>query len=84
MRLGHDMTTLLSAVKWIMKTHRGSTPKAKAARLAFCATVYYIWHGRNEIRFEGGSKTEGDIIAKIKHVVYKVLYNLYPHELINF
>ncbi|CAH9084953.1 unnamed protein product [Cuscuta europaea] len=84
MRLGRDMTTLLSAVKWIMKTHRGSTLKAKAARLAFCATIYYIWHGRNEIRFEGGSKTEGDIIAKIKHVVYKVLYNLYPHELINF
>ncbi|CAH9110833.1 unnamed protein product [Cuscuta europaea] len=28
MGLRHEMTTLLSAVKWIMKTHRGSTLKA--------------------------------------------------------
>ncbi|CAH9148298.1 unnamed protein product [Cuscuta epithymum] len=33
----HDMTTLLSAIKWITKSNRGSTLKAKAARTAFVA-----------------------------------------------
>ncbi|CAH9126786.1 unnamed protein product [Cuscuta epithymum] len=84
MGLGHDMTTLLSAIKWITKTHRGSNMKAKAARIAFCATVYYIWHARNEVRFDDGKKTEEDIIAKIKHVVYKILFSIYPHELVTF
>ncbi|CAH9099317.1 unnamed protein product [Cuscuta epithymum] len=84
MGLGHEMTTFLSAIKWITKTHKGSTMKAKAVRLAFCASIYYIWHVRNELRFDGGLKTEADVISNVKHVVYKILYSLYPHELINF
>ncbi|CAH9131358.1 unnamed protein product, partial [Cuscuta epithymum] len=84
MGLRHEMTTMLSAVKWITKTHKGSKLKAKAARIAFCATVYYIWHARNVIRFDDGKKTEEDIIMKIKHVVYRILFSIYPHELVYF
>ncbi|CAH9085418.1 unnamed protein product [Cuscuta europaea] len=84
MGLRHEMSTLLSSIKWIKKTHKGSTLKAKAARIAFCATVYYIWHARNEGRFDGKMKKEEEVVAKIKHVMYKVLYNIYPHELITF
>ncbi|CAH9108804.1 unnamed protein product [Cuscuta europaea] len=84
MGLRHEMSTLLSSIKWIKKTLKGSTLKAKAARIAFCATVYYIWHARNECRFDGKMKKEEEVVAKVKHVVYKVLYNIYPHELITF
>ncbi|CAH9100586.1 unnamed protein product [Cuscuta epithymum] len=84
MGLKHDMTTLLSAIKWIMKTHKGSRMKAKAVRLAFCAAVYYIWHARNACRFDGSTKKEEEIIAKIKHVVYKIIYSIYPHDFISF
>ncbi|CAH9145983.1 unnamed protein product, partial [Cuscuta epithymum] len=76
MGLGHEMTTLLSSIKWITKTHKGSTLKAKAARLAFCASVYYIWHTRNENLFDDGTKTEDNVIAKVKHMVYKILFSI--------
>ncbi|CAH9076372.1 unnamed protein product [Cuscuta epithymum] len=82
--LGHQMTTLLSAIKWITKTHKGATLKAKTGRLAFCAVAYYIWQARNEMRFDEGKKTEDDVVAKIKHVVYKILFSIYPHDLIKF
>ncbi|CAH9067604.1 unnamed protein product [Cuscuta epithymum] len=72
MGLGHEMTTLLSSIKWITKTHKGSTLKAKAARLAFCASVYYIWHTRNENLFDDGTKTEDNVIAKVKHMLIGV------------
>ncbi|CAH9082499.1 unnamed protein product [Cuscuta epithymum] len=82
--VGHQMTTLLGAIKWISKMHKGATVKAKAGRLAFCATTYYIWQARNETRFDEGKKTEEDVVAKIKHVVYKILFSIYPHDLIKF
>ncbi|CAH9147761.1 unnamed protein product [Cuscuta epithymum] len=84
MGFGHQMTTLLSSIKWIMKEHKGSRLKAKAARLAFCATVYYVWRARNACRFDGSMPKEEEIVVKIKHVVYKILYSLYPHDLIGF
>ncbi|CAH9094512.1 unnamed protein product [Cuscuta epithymum] len=79
-----QMTTLEKAVKWIRTEHRGALMKSKAIRLAFCATIYWLWHTRNASRFEDTMKTEEDVVAKIKHVVYKILYNMYPYELINF
>ncbi|CAH9148220.1 unnamed protein product [Cuscuta epithymum] len=78
------MNTLLSAIKWISKKRRGSTLKAKAGRLAFCAAVYHIWQARNNVRFDEATRTEDDVVAKIKHVVYKILYSIYPHDLVNF
>ncbi|CAH9071106.1 unnamed protein product [Cuscuta epithymum] len=81
---GNQMNTLLSAIKWISKKRKGSTLKAKAGRLAFCATVYHIWQARNNARFDEGMKSEDDVVAKIKHVVYKILYSIYPHDLVKF
>ncbi|CAH9096812.1 unnamed protein product [Cuscuta epithymum] len=78
------MTTLSSSVKWILKDHKGSKIKGKAVRIAFCAAVYYLWHARNANRFDEGDVKEDEVVAKIKHVVYKILFNIYPHDLITF
>ncbi|CAH9148827.1 unnamed protein product [Cuscuta epithymum] len=80
----NQMTTLRSSVKWIIKKCKGSTLKAKAVRIAFCAAAYHIWRARNACRFDDCLKTEDEVIAKIKHVVYKILFSLYPHDLIKF
>ncbi|CAH9071145.1 unnamed protein product [Cuscuta europaea] len=79
-----QMTTLEKAIKWIRKDHEGALIKSKAVRLAFCATIYWVWHTRNAYRFDDITKTEDDVVAKIKHVVYKILYNIYPYDLITF
>ncbi|CAH9133447.1 unnamed protein product [Cuscuta epithymum] len=83
MGFGHQMNTLLSVIKWISKSRKGENLKAKAARLAFCAAAYYIWHARNSVRFDEGKNSEDDVVAKVKHMVYKILYSIYPYEMIN-
>ncbi|CAH9093039.1 unnamed protein product [Cuscuta europaea] len=50
--LTRQMTTLSSAVKWMKKEQTGANVKAKAVRLSFCYTVYWIWRMRNMICFE--------------------------------
>ncbi|CAH9133061.1 unnamed protein product [Cuscuta epithymum] len=82
--LTREMSTLNSSVKWILKNHKGSKIKGKAARIAFCATVYYLWHARNANRFDEADVKEEETIAKIKHVVYKILFSIYPHDLVKF
>ncbi|CAH9115366.1 unnamed protein product [Cuscuta europaea] len=82
--LRHHMTTIWSSVKWILKEHKGSKLKGKAVRIAFCATLYHIWQARNANRFDGNCRKEDELIAKIKHVVYKILFNIYPREMIKF
>ncbi|PSS07587.1 LOB domain-containing protein [Actinidia chinensis var. chinensis] len=46
------MTTLKSAVKWIIKEARGTWVKSKAKKIGLACSVYYIWETRNERIFE--------------------------------
>ncbi|CAH9089943.1 unnamed protein product [Cuscuta europaea] len=78
------MGTLSSSVKWIKKERSGATIKAKATRIAFCFSVYHIWRTRNAIKFDGTSPKVEDVFARIKYIVYKVLYSIYSHELVVF
>ncbi|CAH9085405.1 unnamed protein product [Cuscuta europaea] len=79
-----QMTTLDSSVKWIKKDHAGAGVKAKAARIAFIYTIYWIWRVRNATRFDDAKAHEEEVFARIQYMVYKILFSIYPHELIMF
>ncbi|CAH9091992.1 unnamed protein product [Cuscuta epithymum] len=79
-----QMTTLRSAVKWIKKEHNGAHIKAKAVRITFCFTIYWMWRTRNSICFEAAKVKVEDIIHHIKYMVYKVLFSIYPYHMITF
>ncbi len=79
-----EMSTLESSVKWIRKDHAGVGIKAKALRIAFIYTIYWLWRVRNATRFDDKKTHEEDVFARIQYMVYKILYSIYPHELITF
>ncbi|CAH9109723.1 unnamed protein product [Cuscuta europaea] len=82
--LTRSMHTLRSSVKWIKKEQSGANLKAKAVRIAFCYSIYWIWRSRNSIRFDGAKANIQGVVAQIKFMVYKLLYSLYPVDMINF
>ncbi|CAH9125273.1 unnamed protein product [Cuscuta epithymum] len=83
------MGTLASSVKWIKKERSGANVQAKASRIALYFSIYWIWRVRNAATFDGVTPKEDDVFARIKYIVYKVLYSIYPYDrfgciLINF
>ena len=72
------MSTLKAATKWIFKEAKGTGIQARAKRIGFACTVYYMWEARNKRIFEGVIKQPEDIIRRIQIQVYSGLYNLYP------
>ncbi|CAH9122317.1 unnamed protein product [Cuscuta epithymum] len=58
--------------------------QAKASRIVFCFSIYWIRSTRNATRFDGLAPKEEDVFAKIKYIVYKILYSLYLHDLVVF
>ncbi|CAH9074929.1 unnamed protein product [Cuscuta europaea] len=83
LQLPRRMGTLHSSLNWIKKERQGSGIKAKAARIAFCYTVYWIWRTRNATCFDGLTPREDDVFARIQYITYKILYSIYPFELVN-
>ncbi|CAH9069914.1 unnamed protein product [Cuscuta epithymum] len=77
-----EMGTMLNSLKWIKRKRQGSGIKAKAARIAFCYSIYWIWRTRNATCFDGLVPKEEVVFARIQYIVYKILYSLYPHELV--
>ncbi|CAH9112761.1 unnamed protein product [Cuscuta europaea] len=75
-----EMRTMHSSLKWIKKERQGSGIRAKAARIAFCFSIYWIWRTRNATCFDGLLPKEDDIFARIQYITYKILYSLYPYE----
>ncbi|CAH9145483.1 unnamed protein product [Cuscuta epithymum] len=76
------MGTLASAVKWIKKERSGASVRAKAARIAFSCTIYSLWRVRNAARFDDFLPKEEEVFARIQYVVYKILYCIYPYDLV--
>ncbi|CAH9069809.1 unnamed protein product [Cuscuta europaea] len=79
-RLGisRQMASLKSVVKWTQRECKGAHIRAKATRIAFSYTIYWIWRTRNAIRFDGAALKLDEMFTHIKYMVYKVLYSLYP------
>ncbi|CAH9122258.1 unnamed protein product [Cuscuta epithymum] len=72
--------TLHSSVEWMKKEWRG----ARLTRIALACTVYSIWKARNTGLFGGAKATSDEMILQIKVLTYKILYRLYPSNMINF
>ncbi|CAH9135532.1 unnamed protein product, partial [Cuscuta epithymum] len=73
--------TLSSVVKCCKKDFGGARLRSKAVTLAFCATIHTIWKARNENIFP---LTDQGLTMQIKVATYKILYRLYPPEMIDF
>lgn len=78
------MTTLLSAVKWIMKSFRGAFIHSKAVVLAFVSTVYTIWSYRNQVLLACRKVTTDEIGKVIKMLVFTVVHAIHPAEVYFF
>ncbi|GAA0146752.1 hypothetical protein LIER_36376 [Lithospermum erythrorhizon] len=77
--VARDMSTLASAIKWIIKEFKGCRVKDRAVRIAFSSTIFEVWAARNVINFDGGKVSTQDIITRVKTTTYRILYRLNPH-----
>ncbi|XP_052203952.1 uncharacterized protein LOC127809227 [Diospyros lotus] len=82
--LSRLMSTIPSALKWLKKEARGSSWQAKVKRSALACTVYYLCNTRNRKIFEDNMPCIDSVIRRIKTQVYRVIFTLYPHVLIQF
>jgi len=78
------MSTLSSAIKWLIKEARGPSWINKLKKIAFACTVYFIWVVRNSFIFENVQPNVGGLVCKVKTFVYKVIFTMYPQVLIRF
>ncbi|XP_057958449.1 uncharacterized protein LOC131151213 [Malania oleifera] len=46
-------STIKASLKWLHKEARGTGIQAVAKKACFATTTYYLWHFRNESKFEG-------------------------------
>ncbi|KAL0291713.1 UNVERIFIED_CONTAM: hypothetical protein Sangu_3261800 [Sesamum angustifolium] len=76
------MSTLLSAVKWLIKEKTRSSVQNKARLIALACTVYSLWRHRNEVIFEGKTPCPEGLVISIRITVYRILLTLFPHGLI--
>ncbi|KAL0317542.1 UNVERIFIED_CONTAM: hypothetical protein Sangu_2168500 [Sesamum angustifolium] len=80
--INRRMSTLLSAVKWLIKEKMRSSVQNKARLIALACTVYSLWRHRNEVIFEGKTPCPEGLVISIRITVYRILLTLFPHELI--
>lgn len=78
----HDYNA--SALKWMKEKGRGTTRQSKVKRVALASTVYHIWTTHNKLPFEDLKMQSGNIVRWIKTYIYKVIFSLYSHVLIQF
>ncbi|XP_042009218.1 uncharacterized protein LOC121757801 [Salvia splendens] len=78
-----NITTIPSAIKWMIKERSGAEIVRKARRLALIAMVSLMWRGRNALIFYGSAFEPKHLVFEVKKVTYAVLYSLYPHEQVN-
>ncbi|KAL0381230.1 UNVERIFIED_CONTAM: hypothetical protein Sangu_0187300 [Sesamum angustifolium] len=80
--INRRMSTLLSAVKWLIIEKTRSSVQNKARLIALACTVYSLWRHRNEVIFEGKMPCPEGIVISIRITVYRILLTLFPHGLI--
>ncbi|GFY91271.1 hypothetical protein Acr_07g0014670 [Actinidia rufa] len=76
--ISRAMTTLKSAVKWMIKEARGTGLPAKIKKISLACTIYHIWVARNKRIFEGKTDHTKAIIRRIQIHVYRSIYILFP------
>ncbi|GFY93673.1 hypothetical protein Acr_09g0001190 [Actinidia rufa] len=76
--ISRAMTTLKSAVKWMIKEARGTSLPAKIKKISLACTIYHIWVARNKRIFEGKTDHTKAIIRRIQIHVYRSIYILFP------
>ena len=82
--ISRAMSTLSSAIKWLLKEARGSSWICKLKKITFACTVYHIWTARNSFIFDNVHPIVEALVCKVKTFVYKVIFTLYPHVLNHF
>ncbi|KAK4408791.1 hypothetical protein Sango_0460100 [Sesamum angolense] len=80
--INRRMSTLLNAVKWLIKEKMRSSVQNKARLIALACTVYSLWRHRNEVIFEGKTPCPEGLVISIRITVYRILLSLFPHGLI--
>ncbi|XP_077242054.1 uncharacterized protein LOC143882449 [Tasmannia lanceolata] len=60
-----QFTSLIAEEEWIRKKFKGNTQVATTAKIAFSATIYFIWLERNQRVFEGKASHKQDILSSI-------------------
>ncbi|KAL0339900.1 UNVERIFIED_CONTAM: hypothetical protein Sradi_4506800 [Sesamum radiatum] len=80
--INRRMSTLLSAVKWLIKEKTRSSVQNKARLIALACTVYSLWRHRNEVIFEGKTPCPEGLVISIRITVYRILLTLFPYGLI--
>lgn len=61
--------SLTREVSWFCKKALGKSLLARTRRVAFCATIYFLWQARNEAIFQQAHLDSHVIFAKIKNAV---------------
>ncbi|KAL0350116.1 UNVERIFIED_CONTAM: hypothetical protein Sradi_4160800 [Sesamum radiatum] len=79
--ISRHMSTLLSAVKWLIKEKTRSSVQNKARLIALACTVYSLWR-YSEVIFEGKTPCPEGLVISIRITVYRILLTLFPHRLI--
>jgi len=82
--ISRAMTTLSSAIKWLIKEARGPSWINKMKKTVFSCTVYSIWAARNSFIFENVHPNVEGLVCKVKTFVYNVIFTLYPHVLTRY
>ncbi|KAF5191731.1 RNA-directed DNA polymerase (reverse transcriptase)-related family protein [Thalictrum thalictroides] len=71
-----DPMDAVSEWTWISTTMKGGTLSANLIRIAMCATVYELWHERNNRIFAQKYCSRSQVIATIKHEVQLRFVNM--------
>ncbi|XP_052198247.1 uncharacterized protein LOC127805524 [Diospyros lotus] len=82
--ISRDMTTIGSTLKWIKREARGASWQGKAKRIALAAMIYHIWQAWNRKVFEDLRACGDNIINRIKTLVYRIMFCMYPYVLIQY
>ncbi|VFQ97173.1 unnamed protein product [Cuscuta campestris] len=77
------LSTLERSITWARRQRHNHCAKRKLWRLAILSTVYNIWRSRNGVYFDKQPIHADTIINKIKVGIYKVMYRLFPQDMLD-
>ena len=76
------ITTIPSAIKWILKERSGVAVIRKVRSLALITMLSLMWRARNALIFDRAPFEPKHVIFEVKRITYSTLYSLFPHELV--
>ena len=82
LRLRRIITTIPSAIKWIIKERSGVAVIRKARSFALITMVSLMWRAQNAVIFDLAVFEPKHIIFEVKRITYSTLYSVYSHEFV--